>query len=197
MKRLLYILVGLSFAPVAQAAVLKEPLAIYSSTRAEPMASDVLKFNEQNKMAAGAVFSGATGLVGAHLQFFPGPDFAFGIGYGGGESLKAFNFYYREMITYDAFSFYWTLGYARWWNTGDGPITSSTPDYLAKRFLSPSEKASGTFVEHIIYPGIGAEFYNFTGDLAGTSIYLEALLMTDLDGLRINPGFGLGTIYHF
>jgi hypothetical protein len=188
---------AVTFPFFAKASIFNEPTALYSSSRTKFEATNPMEFHEKRKMGVGTVFSGATGLLGAHMQFFLGTDFALGVGYGGADNLKALNVYFRELLTNNTFSFYWTAGYARWWNNGGKALSSSRPDYLYERFLSPSEKASGTFVEHIIYPGIGGQFYNLSGDFAGTSFYAEGLLITDVGALRVNPALGLGAFYYF
>lgn len=200
MKPVLALLMALSFSPVwaAKSKFVTEPTSWYSTVRETVAApSSPMDFNEKRKMGVGTVMSGATGLLGMHIHFYPGPDFAIGLGYGGSRDLKAFNAYFRHLLTNTSPSLYWTLGYARWSNHGDGPLTKTTPSYLHERFLSPREKQTGTFVEHIAYPGIGTQFYNMSGEMQGMSFYAEGLLMTDIEDLKVNPALGLGAFYYF
>lgn len=178
---------------------LVEPSSWYSSVRQElkPTYADPHAFNDDRKVGVGVVMSGATGLLGLHMHFSPGLDFSFGLGYGGASDLKAMNFYFRHLLTNTQLALYWTAGYARWWNSGGEPLARTTPPYLYERFLSPQEKATGRFTEHILYPGIGAQFYKMSGEWQGLSLYAEGLVMTDMDDLRVHPALGVGTFYYF
>lgn len=172
-------------------------VAMWGASASAATISTPMDFQAQKRMGIGTVLSGATGLMGAHIHLNVGQDFSLGLGYGGSQDMKAFTGYFRHLLTNAMFSFYWTLGYARWWSDGGGPIKRTTPDYLYERFLSASEIESGKFVEHIIYPGIGLQFYNFGGEFDGLSLYAEGLLMSDIEDLRINPALGLGAFYYF
>jgi hypothetical protein len=180
-KFILYILVAV-FAPVAHASTISSPMELQNSRR----------------MGVGTVLSGATGLLGAHMHFNLGHDFNIGAGYGGSTDMKAFTVYFRHLLTNSTLSFYWTAGYARWWSSGSKELKSTTPDYLSERFLSGSEKVSGKFTEHIVYPGLGLQFYNLGGgEYEGLSFFAEGLLMSDIEDLRVNPALGLGAMLYF
>lgn len=149
-------------------------------------------------MAIGAQAVGALGLGGLVLEMDFNPAWGFSLGYGGGGGFQAWDVQTKYLFSDSYLSPYLSFGFARWTSNGNiGHITGTTPSLLGNTFLSESDKNAGEFQKNFLYPGIGLQFIQFSGAWTGASIYVEALLLMDVERIITAPTGSLGFLYYF
>ncbi len=160
--------------------------------------SDAESFRRSNKMGVQTTVLGGTGLLGFSLNFNITEDFEFSFGMGVSRGYRSFNGYVKRSLGSGAFSAYVVGGYSRWFNDGaeDG-VKNTTPGILAKKFLSARERHTGDFAENLIYPGVGVQFLNLSGEWAGAGLFAEVLMLIDIEDFVAGPTAGLGANYYF
>ena len=180
----------------ADASVSKES-AGNSKAKVVKTAGDPLTMRKLRRVAVGASAAGKAGLFGAALELGFQPDFAVQLGFGGGPGYQTFNFEAKRLLGASILTPYMAAGYARWSRSGDTPVTKTTPGYLADNLLTEDQKARGHFVKNIIYPSLGLQYLELSGPLVGSSLYVEALILMDIEEMLLVPTGGLGYLYYF
>lgn len=150
------------------------------------------------KMGLGTTFSGAMGLAGANLDLNFSKDFTFSLGLGISHHFHSFNMHIQQTLGGETFLPYVVAGYSRWTSMGqNGSIDSTSPSLLGDKFLNSTEKRTGIFSKDLIYPGIGLEYLNNSGDWSGLAFFGELLLLVDVSELKIATTAGLGVKFYF
>lgn len=158
-----------------------------------------LSFRARRKIGLGVEAAGSLGLVGAKTEINLTRIASFGGGFGLGPGYQSFNVFFKRAIGGDAFVPYIGGGFSRWYSVGDKNenISDTNPGLLANKFLSDEEKRTGSFSETLIYPSLGVQYYQLSGDWVGASLYAEILFLMNLDGFASAATGGLGFMYYF
>lgn len=157
-------------------------------------ASHGFEFRKKRKVGFGVAGAGVWGMLGAHIDLNFSPAYTLHGGVGTGEGFQTFAVQVRKYIPGQSFLPYVSGGIARWYTTGNGkgPIKSSTPGFLASRFLNDREKETGIFSEVFIFPSIGIQYYQLNGEWRGSSIFAEINLLIDIDDIVVSPTGTIG-----
>lgn len=150
------------------------------------------------RAAIGLMTGGISGRFGADLALYFTEDVGV---FGGVGTSTDFNsaFLGAKFTVIDSFvSSYLSGGYAQWMGKGGRrAVGKTTPGFFAKRFLNEKERNTGQFHENILFVGAGLQYTVDSGDWSGFSVYLEALMVADVDDLVSAPTLGLGAKYFF
>jgi len=159
--------------------------------------ADAGALKHKKKMGVSATFAGATGLLGTNLDMNIFQDFAVSVGGGVSRGFQALNVHVKQTFGGVSFQPYMAIGYSRWYSNGNGPVNQTSPGFVADKFLSASERASGRFAENIVYPAFGSQYLFLNGDLRGLGFFGEVLMLMDLNKIALAPTLGVGSIYYF
>jgi hypothetical protein len=155
------------------------------------------EFRTLRRVGIGTSIGGTHGIWGLNLDLNFTEETTFGLGYGLGSPFRAFSMYIRRYMGTKTFSPYFAGGYARWTSAGETPVTSSTPNLLADRFLTDEQKKSGKFAKNFLYPALGIQYNQLDGDWAGLSFALELDFMVDFENLVTGSTGGINCTYFF
>jgi hypothetical protein len=169
-----------------------------SITRSDDVEDSVgTSIKGERRMGLSTTFAGAIGLAGLAIDLNLTERFSYSIGLGGARGFQSFNMNIRNYFSSNNFQTYFTAGYSRWYSSSGDKVTSTSPPFMAKKFLSAKERASGNFSENIIYPGLGAQYISPSGEWKGFGFYFEALYLLDIEDFEAAPTAGLGATYLF
>ncbi len=169
-----------------------------SSTSYQKIAGTGLKMRELRKVGLGVQAGGALGSYGIGLELNFQPDFSTSVGFGMGSGYQAMNVQFKKYIGGQNFLPFITAGVSRWFTASraERDFTSSSPEFLADKFLSESEK-NGRFSKNIIYPGFGVQYMHLKGPWAGSSVSAEILLLVSIDDFASAAVGSVGYTYYF
>lgn len=158
-----------------------------------------LSLRARRKLGLGVEAAGSLGLLGAKAEINLTRVVSFGGGFGIGSGYQSFNAFFKRAIGGDSFVPYVGMGFSRWYSSGDKRenFSSSSPGFLAEKFLDAEEKRTGEFAESLIYPAAGIQYYQLSGEWAGASLYAEILFLVNLDGFVSAATGGVGFMYFF
>lgn len=170
-----------------------------SHLRSETRAfTDIESLKRSKKMGIQTTLSGATGLLGVNLNLNFTSDIEFSLGVGVSRGFRSFNAHIKRSLGGNSFSPYFVGGYSRWYSGVSGDeLEHSSPAVLANKFLTARERQTGKFAENIIYPGLGLQYLQLSGELQGVGLFAELLMLVDLDDFITGPTAGLGANYYF
>lgn len=155
-------------------------------------------FRNQRKVGIGMSAAGAQGLAGVTLELNFTPETSFLTSFGLGDRFQTFGVSIKRNISGKYFSPYIAGGFTRWYTvTDEGPIDVSQPSFLAERFLNSNELAEGQFAETLIYPALGIQYLQLDGAWAGSSLFIEVMMLLDIDEFKSAPAGSLGYMFYF
>lgn len=182
----------------AQVLVEEDAPPAVSYSRSNRIAASALDLRNRNKVGIGFSALGAMGIGGVLLELNFRPDTSLVGGYGGGSHFQSFLLQVKHVFGGTWFAPYVTAGYARWFTSSpSGPIGSTTPSFAGNKFLRGDAKQRGEFQENIVYPGIGMQYMQLSGDFAGTSLFVEVLGLLDINSFVFVPTASTGVLYYF
>jgi hypothetical protein len=157
--------------------------------------ADNLALREARKIGLGLGLGGSLGFYGFNIEInFEDADGAVA-GVGGGEGYSSFNLLWKHTFLGDTVAPYTTLGYSRWYNaSGGGNFKNSA---VLDRVLTDQEKADGKFATDFISGSLGLQYTTLRGELAGTSLFAEIVLLGDVHHGNIVPTGTVGAGYYF
>lgn len=182
-----------------EAAILVEENGVAVNQSRVHVASDGLKFRSRRKVGVGVSGSGPWGILGTHLELNFASDISLQGGIGFGSGFQTFALQIRKFIPGKWFLPYIAGGVARWYTVGEGNgnMDTSTPGFLAKRFLNDKEKREGKFSEIMVFPSLGMQYVQLSGEWAGSTLHAEVNILIDVDDFVIGPTGSLGYTYFF
>ncbi|MCB9025665.1 MAG: hypothetical protein H6625_05065 [Bdellovibrionaceae bacterium] len=189
-----------SFSALGQAVLVEERGRALqsSSSRTHLSSKNSVDFKYKRKVGVGLSAAGAQGLAGVTLELNFSPEMSFSTSFGLADRFQTFGVFIKKSISAKYFTPYISGGFTRWYTvTDEGPMTTSNPSFLAERFLSNKEKSEGKFAETLIYPAMGIQYLQLDGDWAGSSLFVEVLMLVDIDDFKSSPTGGLGYLYYF
>ena len=153
------------------------------------------QLREQRKVGLGAAIGGAIGGVGGLLEL--NIEDANGVlaGFGSGTGYQSMSLAWKHSFEGEYFTPYTTLGMAHWWDAGsrENPKGSA----LLKNFLSERELQERNFELPLLTGSLGMQFNQLSGDLAGSSFFIEFGLLMALEKSETLPTGSVGALYYF
>ncbi|MCM2282143.1 MAG: hypothetical protein NDI61_09890 [Bdellovibrionaceae bacterium] len=163
------------------------------------MADNSRALRALRRVGIGLSGAGPLGAFGANVELNFTPDIGFLTGFGGGPGYQAYTFQLKRVFGEASLAPYLVGGYARWYSFGESgrPISDTTPGFLQTKFLSAKQKAEGRIDENLLYPGFGLQYLTLSGPYAGSSVFAELLLLTDIGDFVVAPTGTVGYMYYF
>lgn len=157
------------------------------------------ELREKRRVAAGILTAGQLGLVGAVVELNYSKQHAAVIGFGGGPRYNSLLLQYKYHFGGRNLTPYATFGYARWYNNTrqDKEFRSSTPGFLANKYLTEEERASGVFGKDFLVPSFGVQYTQLFGNAVGTSVYAEIMMLLGTAQFDQAPTGALGFLFYF
>jgi len=157
--------------------------------------ADNLALREARKIGLGLGVGGSLGVYGFNIEInFEDADGAVA-GIGGGDGYSSFNVLWKHTFLGDTVAPYTTLGYSRWYNSSASGNYKNSP--VLSRVLTDQQKEEGKFATDFLSGSIGLQYTTLRGNLAGTSLFAEIVLLGDLDGADLVPTGSVGAGYYF
>ena len=166
--------------------------ANYSSSRTRLQSDD--RRNSKH-VGAGISVVGPLGVAGLNLELLLTRDTSLIGGFGSGGGFQSYTVQLKHVLGGRTLLPYVAGGYARWYNFGQEgkELGNVNPSYLRTKLLNESQKRSGIFTEHLLYPALGAQYVLDSG----SSIYAEALYLLDIIDIKAVPTATIGYTYYF
>jgi hypothetical protein len=157
------------------------------------------RLRQERTVGVGASMGGGLGLGGVKLELGFTEKDSLSLGFGGGSPFWSFSLEYKNTLFGKSFLPYYLMG-ASFWNSQsektDG-VRSTSPDYLLTKLMSSKDRARGKVSEALIYPGLGVQYYQKNGELKGSSLSLEVVLLSDLEDFKFVPTGAVSYLYYF
>ncbi len=158
---------------------------------------DAYALRKARQLAVGPTIGGPQGLIGLQAEFNVEPEWSVMAGFGGGDGFRSLTVQARRVFYGTYVAPYVGAGYSRWYSSGLGPVTETTPAFLHDSFLSNRGRETGDFAENIAFSSAGFQYLQLHGPLVGLSIYAEVSALLDLNRLVMLPTGAVGTLYYF
>lgn len=157
--------------------------------------SNNYKLREDRKVGVGIGVGGALGVVGGWVELNIEEDDSALAGFGTGSGYQTVALAWKRSFEGEYFTPYTTLGYSHWWSSGRrGEAGKSS---LLKNFLKDSEKEDNEFGLNLVTGSLGMQFNQLSGELAGSSFYIEFGGLFAADRSEIMPTGSIGAFYYF
>lgn len=177
-----------------------------SSSKRKAFLDETEEFNDswalrsKRRVGLAAIAAGKLGMygIGADLNF--NPEDSVMIGFGGGPKYNSTSFEWKHLFGNTAFVPYFSAGYAYWYSVpGNGrTLETTSPSFLASRFLSQNERATGKFGLSLLVPSLGMQYFQLSGPSVGVSVFLEVNLLMAFEQIsKPVPTGSMGAAYYF
>jgi len=153
------------------------------------------KLREDRKVGAGLSVGGALGAVGGLVELNIEDNNGVLAGFGTGSGYQTMALSWKHSFEGEYFTPYTTLGIAHWWDSGKSSDISNSS--LLKNFLSDEEKRSGKFGIELLTGSAGMQFHQLTGELAGSSFFIEFGGLYSFNQSKLLPTGSVGALYYF
>lgn len=160
--------------------------------------SDGYSMRKIRRVGIGASGAGPLGMLGANLELNFTPKWGLMAGYGTGMTYQSYTFQVKRVLAGEYLLPYLAGGVSRWYTAseGRGKIENIQPAFL-ERFMSADEKSKGEFSEILLYPAFGLQYVQLDGAWAGYSMFVEILLLVDIEDFETAPTGTVGFLYYF
>ncbi len=171
---------------------------------ARPTADLEVKYNSgsanktRNRLGVGAAFGGGVGALGLQLNINVIDTWTYSLGYGWSSFFDGFNTSIKKSVSTSGISPYVGAGFSHWSGDGtNGSVDETFPTVLGRRILSEKEKREGIFSKNLIYPSLGLEYFNPSGDWAGYSFAIELDYLIDIQNFESGATAGISIARYF
>jgi hypothetical protein len=156
---------------------------------------DNLALRDARKIGLGIATGGTLGTYGVNLEInFEDINSAMA-GFGGGSGFNTFHVAWKYSFPGDTIAPFATAGYSRWYNSsGSGNFNNSG---VLGRVLSDQQKSEGRFAADFLTGSAGLQYTQLTGELAGTLLFAEVVLMDEVNRGILVPTGSVGVGYYF
>lgn len=155
-----------------------------------------LDMKRHKRFGLGVSLGGASGVLGLNTEFNLDPENALAIGLGTGPGYGSINLAWKNNYEARYLSPFTKLGYSKWFSASGVSGGVSDSDVL-KRVYSEQDLKSGRFDADFFIAGVGAEYNQLEGEMAGVNFYGEVLMMTELKTATFIPTGAVGMIYFY
>lgn len=150
------------------------------------------------RAGVGMVAGGISGIFGANIEINFTERFALNGGFGLSTDFQSLFLGGRQNFGGTWLSPYISYGYGRWFHNGnERSVGDTTPGFVGKKFLADREREQGLFAENLLFAGLGVQYLQLNGDWAGVAVYVDGLMILDVDDLVAQPNLGTGLMYYF
>jgi hypothetical protein len=146
------------------------------------------------KLGLGVMLGSSTGLLGLNGEANLDPYEALVVGLGMGSGYGSFLVGWKHNFDAQYLSPYTKLGYSKWFSSGGKSAEDS--DTL-KAVFSDNELREGHFSADFLVAGLGLEYNQLEGELAGVNFFGEVMLMDEISKSTVVPTGGIGVIYYY
>ncbi len=146
------------------------------------------------KLGLGLMAGSSTGMLGLNGEVNLDGNEALVIGLGTGQSYGTFSLAWKHNFEAQYLSPYTKVGYSKWFNSSGRSATNSD---VLKRIFSDQELQEGRFDANFLVGGIGLEYNQLEGDLAGVNFFGELVMMEEISKSVFVPTGGVGVIYYY
>ncbi len=153
------------------------------------------KLRQDRKLGAGVSVGGALGGLGGFVELNIEDVNSTIAGFGSGPGYQTFAIAWKQSFEGEYFTPYTTLGYAHWWKTGSTAQVNRSA--LLKNFLSDRERAKNDFGLDLVTGSLGMQYNQLSGDLAGSSFYIELGGLLSAQNTKLMPTGAVGALYYF
>ena len=167
-------------------AVSKEPLSNYETN---------YKLRQDRKVGAGIGIGGALGGLGGLIELNIEDENSTLVGFGTGPGYQTLDLAWKRSFEGEYFTPYTTAGYARWWDSGSK--SEANRSSLLKNFLTKDQKQKNSFGLDLVTGSVGMQYNQLSGELAGSSFYLEFGALLSLENTKVMPTGSFGALYYF
>lgn len=148
------------------------------------------------KIGLGVSTGGLTGGFGFNLEVNLQPEDALAFGIGSGKAYNSFHIAWKHNYEAAYLSPYTKVGYSNWFNSNGSSGDASSSDIL-KRVLSENQIKENKFSANFLAAGMGLEYNQLEGELAGVNFYGELMVLGELNSSVYLPTAGLGLTYFY
>ncbi len=148
------------------------------------------------KIGLGLATGGMTGGLGFNLEVNLQPEDALAFGIGAGKAYNSFHIAWKHNYEAAYLSPYTKVGYANWFNSNSKSESASSNDIL-DRVLSENQIKENKFSANFLAAGMGLEYNQLEGELAGVNFFGELMVMGELNSSIYLPTAGLGLTYFY
>ena len=148
------------------------------------------------KIGLGLSTGGMTGGLGFNLEVNLQPEDALAFGIGAGKAYNSFHIAWKHNYEAAYLSPYTKVGYANWFNSNSKSESASSNDIL-DRVLSENQIKENKFSANFLAAGMGLEYNQLEGELAGVNFFGELMVMGELNSSIYLPTAGLGLTYFY
>lgn len=177
------------------AALLSALFAIPGFAQEEVSYSTNYQLREKRKFGLGAAVGGPVGGVGGLLELNIEDDDGVLAAFGSGTGYQTVAISWKRSFEGEYLTPYGTLGMAHWWDSG--PNADASESALLKNFLSEKEKRTRSFGIEILTGSAGMQFNQLSGELAGSSFFIEFGVLWALEKSKALPTGSVGALYYF
>jgi hypothetical protein len=165
--------------------ITQEGLELYSSNS---------EMKTYKKFGLGVSLGTTTGLLGLNGEINLDRYEALALGLGAGPSYGTFSLGWKHNFEAQYLSPYSKVGYSKWFNSSGKNATDSD---VLKRIFTDEELRSGKFNADFIFGGMGIEYNQLEGDLAGVNLFGEVIMLSEISKSTFIPTGGIGIIYYY
>lgn len=163
-------------------------------------AREVSTFWSERKVAVGMQAAGTYGLAGGVIGIHFHPQWSVDLGFGGGSHFQAYGFRIKKMMLLSsALNPYFGFGFHRWHRNNTRPFNADTmsPGFVAQRLMSDEDKRLGVIDAKLANASLGLQYVFTDGSLKGYGIFIEAILLMEVNELISIPTASVGFNYFF
>ena len=153
------------------------------------------KLRQDRKVGAGLGVGGALGGIGGLFELNVEDENATLVGFGTGSGYQTMSLAWKRSFEGEYFTPYTTLGYAHWWDSGSK--SQANRSSLLKNFLSDKQKEKNNFGLDLMTGSLGMQYNQLSGELAGSSFYIEFGGLVSLRNTKLLPTGSVGALYYF
>lgn len=155
-----------------------------------------LDMKRHKRFGLGLSLGGANGVLGLNTEFNLDPENALVVGLGTGPSYGSISVLWKNNFEGQYLTPFTKLGYSKWFSSS-GVSGGATDSDILRRIYSEQDLRSGRFDPDFLIAGLGAEYNQLEGEMAGVNFYGEVILMTELKTATFIPSGAVGMIYFY
>lgn len=163
----------------------QEGIELYSSNT---------EMKNYKKLGLGLALGGATGLLALNGEANLDTTEALVIGLGTGSGYGTFMVGWKHSFEAQYLSPYTKAGYSKWYSSSGKSAADSD---VLKAVFSENDLRSGNFGADFLVGGVGIEYNQLEGDLAGVNFFGELILMDEISKSTLVPTGGVGITYYY
>lgn len=153
-----------------------------------------LKLRKDRKLGVGAGIGGSLGGFGGIIELNIEDENAAVASFGSGSGYQTFGLAWKRSFEGEYFTPYTIAGYSHWWSSGNNRQANRSS--VLKNFLSDQDRA-GNFGLDLLIGSVGMQYNQLSGELAGSSFYIEFGGLLDLSDTKLLPTGSIGALYYF